>query len=126
MSKVLVRYVGLADWRVLTQDNLKKHGISLDRAEGNPKWLRDAVTVPVGPNDLVWSRNQALALDASDAMVELLKAQGHFQISELKDDGTEGKVVATASDPQYDGDIIVAGSERSAKPDSQRKEDRSK
>lgn len=93
MAFMKVRYKGLADVRQLSAKDVKdSSGIEMD-------------------NDVTWSaaNNNAVVMDVSPQMEELLRAQGHFSLSALKDDGSEGEVVATATDTSNEGDVLVDG-----------------
>lgn len=92
MAQIKVRYKGIADERVISKKDLAARDIVVDQ-------------------DLVWNRENlfAVKLDATDALVALLKNEGHFQISEVTDDGAEGAEIITASDPLVEGDTIVDG-----------------
>lgn len=91
MALMKVRYKGIADVRILHARDVKEaHGITMD-------------------NDVTWSRtnNFAVVMDVSPQMEEVLRAQGHFSLHALKDDGSESEVVAVATDPDNEGDQIV-------------------
>lgn len=90
MARVMVRYMGIADERELTVDQLGEHGIRVDR-------------------DLVWSRSNGfrLALDVDDRMMALLRDQGHFSIHEIKDDESAGEIISAATEADNPGDTVV-------------------
>lgn len=91
MGLIDVKYKGLSDVRTITKKN----------------WEQEGVGVPV---DTTWdaSNRWTLRIDATDRMVEVLKAQGHFQVSEVTDDGSR-KVLFEASEPDREPDIVVDG-----------------
>lgn len=80
MAKVRVRYKGFSDVREITSKQLEPHGISVDR-------------------DLVFSRenNFAMNIDANDELLEVLKREGTFSVSEIKDDDSSGDELVKAS-----------------------------
>ena len=91
MALMKVRYKGIADVRIIHAKDVKDaHGVEMDR-------------------DVEWSRanNFAVVMDVSPQMEEILRAQGHFSLHALKDDGSESEVVATATDPGNEGDVIA-------------------
>ena len=89
MAKIAVTYVGLSDLRGLEAKQVEKdHGIKLS-------------------GDLWWKQNQTLVIDAGEEFVQLLRDQGHFRISEVKDDDSMGEVVAEATDPERKAEAIV-------------------
>lgn len=83
MAKVRVRYKGLSDVRELSAKDLKKNGVVVD-------------------SDLVFSRANGFAMniDINDELTELLKREGTFSITEIKDGGAAGEefVKATLAD----------------------------
>lgn len=88
-GKIRVRYKGIADHRIITAKDVEPHGIVLDR-------------------DLSWNRGNLFRLDieANDKLEEILRHDGAFTVTKLKDDGTEEvEVQATATDDE--GDTIV-------------------
>lgn len=92
MALIRVRYKGIADVREITAKQLKdNNGVIVD-------------------NDMVWNRANgfSVVVDANDRLEEVLREQGHFTISTVDDAGGE-KVVAKASDPDNEGDILVDG-----------------
>jgi len=92
MAVTKVRYKGIADERRISKKDLAARDITVE-------------------NDLVWNRQNlfALNIDLTPELEALLRAEGHFTISEVKDDNTEGAVVATADNPDTEGDTIVDG-----------------
>jgi hypothetical protein len=69
MGLVEVKYVGLSDVRIITKKNWEQEGVAM-------------------PQDTVWdaSNRRTLLIDGTDRMLEVLKAQGHFRVSEVTDD----------------------------------------
>lgn len=110
MARVRVEYVGPSDWRVISAQDLRDgHGIELTLSQSAPKRIRDAVPVPVGPNDLVWGPGvRAVLVDADDDLINILKGEGHFRIKEVTDSG-ETRVIVDAEDPMHEPDEIVDG-----------------
>lgn len=98
MAKVEVRYRGISDQRILTQDQLAEHGINVDR-------------------DLVWdpSNKWTLKLEVNAAFESLLRNQGHFELHEVKDDGEAGSAVAVAEDPDHPGDVVEGATTETSK-----------
>lgn len=89
MAKALVRYVGMSDFRTLEAEQVKRdHGIMLN-------------------SDMVWRRNQALVVDMGPEFEQLLRDQGHFQISEYTDEGREGETISVATDPERVAETVV-------------------
>lgn len=80
MATVRVRYKGLSDVRRISQKDLKGHGIDLS-------------------DDLVFERKNgwALNIDINDALVDVLRKEGTFTISEIKDDQSVGDDVVKAT-----------------------------
>jgi hypothetical protein len=92
MALIEVKYKGMSDERIITKKN----------------WEQEGVSVPV---DTVWNsaNRHTLVIDATDRMVEVLRAQGHFQIGEVKDDNSV-QTLFVAEDPERQADIVVDGS----------------
>jgi hypothetical protein len=125
MAKMEVRYVGTtADFRGLTEADLKGWGISLDLPAASPlarQYVQDntwcePLNRPLDPSkDLVWGpHNQhRLVLDVSPELESLLRAQGHFLLSEVTDEGAT-REVAPPTDIEHPGDEQTAsfGDER--------------
>ncbi len=91
MARVRVRYKGLSDERIITQKDLEPLGISIDR-------------------DLVWAgHGRALTIDMTDELEAVLRREGTFSISEIKDDNTAGDEVvkATISDDTVNASEVV-------------------
>jgi uncharacterized membrane protein YgcG len=104
MGLVEVKYVGLSDERIITKKNWEQEGVAM-------------------PQDTVWdaSNRRTLLIDGTDRMLEVLKAQGHFRVSEVTDDN-QNRTIIEASDPEREADIVVDGNtgQRSERPaDSQ-------
>lgn len=80
MANMKVRYKGLSDVRRITKKDLEPHGVVIDR-------------------DLEFSRsnNFAMNIDLNDALTAILKNEGTFSITEIKDDGTAGDEVVKAT-----------------------------
>ena len=80
MAKARVRYKGFSDVREFTRKQLEERGIVVDR-------------------DLVFHRGNGFAvnIDLNDELEALLRKEGTFTISEIKDDGSEGAEVVTAT-----------------------------
>lgn len=80
MAKARVRYKGLSDERIITAEDLKPHGIGVDK-------------------DLVFSRanGYAMNIDLNDELTALLRKEGTFTISEIKDDNTTGDDIVKAT-----------------------------
>lgn len=91
-GKIKVRYKGIADVRTISKKDLETAGI-----EGVE-------------NDLVWHRGNlfAVELEATDKLEELLRNEGHFSISAVKDDGGDAEL-SGATDPNREGDVLVDG-----------------
>lgn len=91
MGLIEVRYVGLSDIRTIDKKNWEQEGVSV-------------------PKDTTWdaSNRKTLLIDATDRMVEVLKAQGHFRIAEVNDDGST-RAIIEASEPHREPDIVVNG-----------------
>jgi hypothetical protein len=119
MAKMEVRYVGTtADFRGLTEADLKGWGIQVDLPAASPlarqyvqanTWC-EPLNRPLDPaKDLVWGpHNQhRLVLDVSPELEALLRAQGHFLLSEVTDEGAT-REVAPPTDIQHPGDEQVA------------------
>jgi hypothetical protein len=96
MAKVRVYYKGLSDVRRIDADHLKKaHGISVSQ-------------------DLVWDRlgkgnggvldfpRLAINIDAPEELIEVLRNERTFTISEITDDGEVGDDIVT-------GEVIDEG-----------------
>lgn len=91
MALIKVRFNGIADRRELSKKDLAGAGVVVDK-------------------DLVWSyaNGNTVVLDANDRLVEILRAEGHFILSAVNDDGSD-TVFATASNPTTEGDTLVDG-----------------
>ena len=91
MGLVKVKYLGVADIRTITAKEWKGAGVVVD-------------------HDVVWNRSNGytVVLDASPRMEEVLRGEQHFSIDAVDDDGGS-TVIATASDPKAEGDILVDG-----------------
>jgi hypothetical protein len=104
MALMEVRYRGLSDYRVLSADQLDyDHGIKVGEHRSVPRGVADRINrdlsgVDVNPNkDLVWGPHNGwkLVLDVDEDMERVLRAEGHFTLSKVSDDG-ETEVVAEA------------------------------
>jgi hypothetical protein len=74
-----VYYKGLSDVRLISKKDLEPHGLTLDK-------------------DLRWdARTPAINIDAPDELIKILKGEGTFTVSEIKDDGTIGDDLVTAT-----------------------------
>jgi hypothetical protein len=91
MALMEVKYVGLSDSRTIDKKNWEQEGVSV-------------------PSDIVWdhSNRHTVLIDGTERMEEVLRAQGHFRISKIEDDGSRTAVIE-ASDPYREADIIVDG-----------------
>lgn len=80
MAKARVYYKGLSDVREITKKDLEPLGIVVDK-------------------DLVFERgnNYAMNIDLNEELTEVLKKEGTFRISEIKDDNTIGDDIVTAT-----------------------------
>lgn len=91
MAKIKVRYRGIADRRVISKKDLGDLGVDVEQ-------------------DLVWERRNlfALELESNEKLEEILRAEGHFRIEQVKDDGNSS-VEADATDPNKEGDVLRDG-----------------
>ena len=82
MAQVRVRYVGPSDERRISTKDLKAHGTELSQ-------------------ELVWNRwnGFSLVIDADEKFIQILRDQDHFTVNAVKEDGSDGETVATASNP---------------------------
>jgi hypothetical protein len=80
MAKVRVKYKGFSDVREITQKQLEAIGIGVSA-------------------DLVFdhSNNHTMVIDINDELTNVLRKEGTFTISEIKDDKTIGDDVVTAT-----------------------------
>jgi hypothetical protein len=115
MAKMKVRYKGLSTYRILQAKQLEEdHGIVLaEHAPVPPGVVRrmqqDLAGIDVDvKTDLVWARSNgwSLVLDVSPELEDVLRAQGHFSLSAVNDDGTE-QVVAAATALHDDPSQVV-------------------
>lgn len=119
MAKMEVRYVGTtADFRGLTEADLKGWGIQVDLPDASPlarqyvqgnTWC-EPLNRPLDPSkDLVWGphNKHTLVLDVSPELEGLLRQQGHFLLSEVTDEGAT-REVAPPTDIEHPGDEQVA------------------
>lgn len=94
MAKMRVRYKGFSDRREMTAKQLGKVGIKVDK-------------------DLVFDRynNFAMNIDLNDELQAILKKEGTFSITEIKDDGTHGEEVVkvTTVDDTANAATVVDG-----------------
>lgn len=94
MAKAKVRYKGFSDVREFKRKDLAQHGVAVDR-------------------DLVFSRQNAFAMniDLNDELEAILRNEGTFTISEIKDDDQIGGdiVKATVHDDTATADKAVDG-----------------
>jgi hypothetical protein len=91
MGLIEVKYKGLSDIRTITKKNWEQEGVGLDK-------------------DTTWdaSNRFTLLIDANERMEEVLRAQGHFQLSKVDDAGNR-EVFAEATEPDREPDVIVDG-----------------
>lgn len=80
MARAQVRYKGLSDVREISAKDLKKHGVEVDK-------------------DLVFSRDNGfkMNIDLNDELEAILRNEGTFTISEIKDDNSVGDEVVKAT-----------------------------
>jgi hypothetical protein len=80
MAKARVYYKGFSDVREITAKQLEPLGISIDK-------------------DLVFHRGNSFAMnvDLNDELTKVLRNEGTFTISEIKDDSTIGDDIVTAT-----------------------------
>lgn len=98
MGLVKVRYVGIADVRTITKKEWAGAGVTVDK-------------------DVAWDINNrfTVVLDANERMEEILRDAGHFTVSKVTDSG-EADVVAVASNPAGEGDVLVDGNTGATTP----------
>lgn len=91
MALMKVRYKGLADERTITRKQLDAVGVVID-------------------HDLRWDRANGFSqvIDVNDRLEEVLRGEEHFTLSAVTDEGGE-KVVAVASDPEAESDLVRDG-----------------
>lgn len=105
MAKVRVYYQGLSDVREISKKHLADvHGIEVSQ-------------------DLVWTNERpAINIDINDELTAILKREGTFKITEIKDDGTLGDDVisATISDDTVTSATVVNANtgQKSTNPDA--------
>lgn len=91
MAMMNVRYVGLADERTITKAQLKAVGVDYE-----------------GPA-LRWDRSNRFNVKdvpVDDALEEVLRGEGHFNLEAAADDGGL-RLEHQAEDPEAEGDVIV-------------------
>jgi hypothetical protein len=98
VSLVKVRYLGIADIRTITVAEWAGAGVTVDK-------------------DAVWSiwNRFTLVLDLNERMEEILRGEGHFSLSAVTDAGGV-ETIATASNPDSEGDILVDGTTGATTP----------
>jgi hypothetical protein len=86
-----VRYKGFADERTITRKQLDAVGVVID-------------------HDLKWDRSNGFSqvVDVNERLEEVLRGEQHFTLHALDDSGGE-KVVAVASNPDAESDVVVDG-----------------
>lgn len=94
MAKARVRYKGFSDVREITSKQLEALGVAVSK-------------------DLVWdsSNGKAINIDLNDELEAILRNEGTFTISEIKDDGSLGEefVTATVADDTVTASKVVDG-----------------
>jgi len=120
MAKMLVRYVGGQTFRILSEADLRDHGIKssdvgmTEVSEWSRRFVNERCPVEVRHDtDLVWGpqNDYGLALEVDEKLERLLRSEGHFTLYEQRDDGSVGNVVAVAPSPDFPGDVQVANVE---------------
>lgn len=103
MATIKARFKGIADVREISVKDLQAGGVNTEKL-GIDK-------------DLVWHAGNlfVVELPADEQLEDLLRAQGHFTVSKVKDDGTE-ETEADATDTQNPGDVIVDGTTGASTP----------
>lgn len=109
MALMKIRYKGLSDVRVISVKDAEKHGIKLSQdlvwdhvggvAGGQ---VIDGVKRPDWPNAA-----QGILVDGlSDDLLTVLRQEGTFTISEVKDGGTEGEPIVTGAALDDTGNVV--------------------
>ena len=91
MALMKVRYKGFADERTITRKQLDAVGVVID-------------------HDLKWDRSNGWSqvVDVNERLEEVLRGEQHFSLHAMDDSGGE-KVVAVASNPDAESDVVEDG-----------------
>lgn len=89
MAKVKIRYRGIADVRIISAKDLRTRGVDV-------------------PRDLVFNRlnGWSMNIDATDTLLDIIKAEGSFRVEALTDDGLPGQEILTVTRPDDTGETI--------------------
>lgn len=92
MAVAKVTYKGISDIRILPASDLAEHGVSV-------------------PRDLVFYRrphegSDSIQIDLSPSLEKILRADGGFKISAVKDSGAEGETIVS-TDAEQPGKIVI-------------------
>lgn len=99
MALFKVRYKGLSDIRSMSKKELGDVGVGVD---GDLRWAR--------PNNGAYGAHNVVFIDSpSDGLLEVLKAEGTFTVSEVKDDDngpSEGEPIVTGHEVDDTGAVV--------------------
>lgn len=119
MALVRIRYKGLSDVRVISVKDAEKHGVKIsqdlvwDNLGENADGPLDGIKRPKDPNNV-----RGIVVDGlSDALLDVLKKEGTFTVTEVKDDLSDGENVITG-EPLDDttGAVVDATTGAKSKP----------
>lgn len=110
MALVRIRYKGLSDVRAITVKDAEKHGVALSQdlvwdhvggvAGGQ---VVEGIKRPDFPNAA-----RGIVVDGlSDELLKVLKAEGTFTVTEIKDDNTDGDDIITGEPLDDTGNAVV-------------------
>jgi hypothetical protein len=103
MALMRIRYKGLSDVRVISVDDAKKHGVELSH---------DLIWDNVGQARGGWlshpNRDSGVVVEGlSDELLKVLRDEGTFTVSEIKDGNTEGQTIIEGKPLDDTGSTVV-------------------
>lgn len=109
MALVRIRYKGLSDVRVISVKDAEKHGVTLSQ---DLVWdnIGSVAGGEIGDFKRPKHPNAArgIVVDGlSDELLKILRDEGTFTISEIKDDNTDGDDIVTGQPLDDTGSAVV-------------------
>ncbi len=121
MALVRVRYKGLSDVRAITVKDAEKHGVKLSQ---DLVW--DHVGARVGGQVVpgikrpeLPNASKGIVIDGlSDELLEVLRKEATFTVSEIKDDNTDGDDIIKGEPLDDSGNTVVDATKGQKAPKS--------
>lgn len=110
MALMRIKYKGLSDVRAITKKDAERHGVKLsedlvwDHVGGHAGGqVVPGIKRPDFPN-----ASRGIVVDGlSEELLDVLKKEGTFTVTEIKDDGTDGDNVITGEPLDDTGSTVV-------------------